>query len=257
MKLNWNTKRKMLYAFVVSSFIISSVLYIYRDTFFPAPTCFDNKQNGYESGIDCGGVCDLRCKDEVTPLSVIWTRFILVGPNTYDLIAMVSNKNINNAPKEISYTFFIYDKDGGNISFVDGKTIVPVDTDFPVIKQNIHINKIPSALVLKVNAGPSYKVSEKPTSPTVTVSNISYEKGDTTRVYANISNTKFTRLLDLPVRVILYGNDNNIFAVGETVIPLLDKQETKTVTFTWNFPLSQTPKVIRVYPIFDPFIPSQ
>ena len=113
--MNWQIKRRIMYGVAVLFIIIASTLYIYRDTFFPAPTCTDRKQNGYESGMDCGGTCSLRCTEEVLPLTVLWSRALNTSKDTYDLVAMVSNKNINNASYELKYIFKAYDENGVQI----------------------------------------------------------------------------------------------------------------------------------------------
>jgi hypothetical protein len=44
-----------------------------------------------------------------------------------------------------------------------------------------------------------------------------------------------------------------VYAVGQTVVPTLDKEQTKEIIVTWNPPLPFAPTRIDVYPIFDPF----
>ena len=95
--MNWYTRRRLLYALATVILLTAFVLYSFHDTIFPSPNCFDKKQNGYETGVDCGGLCSLMCKEDVSELSVLWARAIKTLPNTYDLVAMISNKNIDNA----------------------------------------------------------------------------------------------------------------------------------------------------------------
>ncbi len=251
--MNWNTRRQIIYAVAVSVLAIASFLYIFRDTFFPTPTCFDKKQNGYESGIDCGGTCSLRCNDQVTPLSVKWSKSILSAPSTYDLVALVSNKNIDNASRALGYSFLIYNEKGSIIANVTGTTTAPVDGDFPIIKQSVRLPEAPKEVVLQLNDTSHFIVSEKPTSPTLITANTYFENGSIPRVYSTIINTKRVTISNLPVRAVLYDTNNNVFAVGETIIPFLDKEESKNISFTWDFPLTQAPVVINIYPIFDPF----
>lgn len=252
--MDWQTRRKIIYA-VTTLFTVASVsVYLLRERIFPTPTCFDTKQNGYEVGIDCGGICSLRCYSEVTPLEVLWSRAIKTSSATYDLVAMVSNKNIDNASHDILYTFTMYNKKGGIIGEFKSTTIAPVDGDFPIIKQSIVSKQLPYKVTLQIEDRPHYKVNEKPTSPTLRITNEKYEPGSIPRVYALITNTKRTTVHNLPIKVVLFDGDDNAYAVGETFISRLEKEEAKEISFTWDSPLPYPPVRIRVYPIFDPFV---
>jgi hypothetical protein len=246
-----------MYALAVFIFCTALGVYVLRDILFPTPTCFDAKQNGYESGIDCGGVCSLRCEQEIIPLTVLWSRHLRVATGTYDLVAMVHNKNINNASKALGYTFSLYNKEGGLLGEYSGTTTAPVDGDFPIIIQSATPTGTPETIAVHLNDTEHYSVEEKPTLPTVRVGNEEYEPGSIPRVYAMVMNTKRVVILDLPVRVVLYDADDNAYAVAQTVIPRLDKEEIKDITFTWNAPLPYAPTKIRVYPIFNPFVTVQ
>ncbi|MCF7843947.1 hypothetical protein K9M47_03575 [Candidatus Gracilibacteria bacterium] len=254
--MDWQTRRKLIYAIATILIVGASSMYLFRETIFPTPTCFDKKMNGYEIGVDCGGTCDLspRCVSEIIPLEVMWARAIKSSSTTYDLVAMVSNKNINNAARNISYTFTTYDVQGLMIAETKGVTLAPINGSFPVIKQSIILNKEPTTVTLQIEEEPHYKVHEKPTSPTLRITNERYEAGDTPRVYATIKNTKRTTVSNLPIRVVLFNEEDNAYAVGETILPRLDKEEIKEISFTWRAALPSAPVRIRVYAIFDPFI---
>lgn len=251
--MNWSTRRKLAYG--VSIFLIITVVFLYtfRNRLFPRPTCFDKKQNAYESGVDCGGTCSLKCAQDVIPLTVKWSRALLTSPNTYDIVAMISNKNIDNTTRSLGYSFIIYDDSGQVITTVTGSTTAPIDGDFPIIRQNVKLTQKPKEVITQLIDGPHFKVKEKPTSPTIRQVNERYEAGSIPRVYASIINTKRITISNLPIRVILYDMYDNAMASGETFIPFLGKEEMKNISFTWDMPFEQAPTRISIYPIFDPF----
>ena len=80
-----------------------------------------------------------------------------------------------------------------------------------------------------------------------------YEAGAISRVYTTLANTKRVVINDLPVRVVLYDEKDNAYAVGQTIIPTLEKEEVKEISFTWSPPLLRAPTRIGIYPIFNPF----
>lgn len=252
--MDWQFRRKLIYALTTIITISAISIYMLRDTIFPTPTCVDKQQNGYEVGIDCGGTCDLRCYSEVVPLEVLWSRALQTSKTTYDLVAMVSNKNIDNASHGVTYVFTMYNKQGGLIGEISGATIAPVDGDFPIIKQSVVLNQQPYKVTLQIEDTAHYKVHEKPTSPTLRITNERYEAGAIPRVYATITNTKRLTVTQLPIRVVLFDEQDNAYAAGEALVPRLEKEEKKEISFTWDNPLPYPPTRIRVYPIFDPFL---
>lgn len=251
--MDWQTRRKFIYASSVIVFLIAFSVYIFLEKIVPVPTCFDNKQNNFESGIDCGGSCSLVCSSEVIPLTVLWTRYIKTDNNTYDLVAMISNNNTNNAAKNIAYTFTTYNTKGEIIDTFKGVAITPISSDFPIIRQDVYLEQIPQNVTLTIEDSSHFTVQEKSTSPVVQVRGERYEDGEISRVYATVRNMKRAVVTDLSLRVLLYDQDNNVYAVGKTVLPRLEDEESKEISFTWKNKLPFSPLRIKVYPIVNPF----
>ncbi len=243
-----------MYGLSVGIVIVGTTLFFVWDKLFPEPTCFDKKQNGFEIGVDCGGVCSLRCASEVSPLTVEWAKAVPVDGATYDLAGLVLNNNIDNASRVLLYSFVLYDENGRQMGTVDGSTVAPLGGKFPIVVQNVALPKAPKNVTLLLKDTPHFRVKEVPTSPTVKVLERRYEVDSISRVYAKISNTKHAEINDLPVIVLLYDAKDNVYAVGSSVVPVFHKEETKEVSFTWTRPLREAPSRIVVYPIFNPFI---
>lgn len=257
MSTNWSIKRKLVYASAILLLIVLSLLYTFREVIFAKPTCFDGRQNGYESDVDCGGACSLRCTEEVLPLSVAWSSALPTASSTYDFVALVSNKNLDNAPKELEYIFTAYNAEGLGYFTAKGTTVVPIDGDFPIIVQKVPLTQAPAQITVQLKDNlPHYKTLEKPTEPTIRITGTRYEAGSIPRVYSTLTNTKRLVFSNLPVRVILYNANGNAYGVGETVLPTLNKEETKEIVFTWNRAFVEEPTKIRIFPILDPFLGS-
>jgi hypothetical protein len=251
--MEWGTKRKLLYALAVTIVLAASTVFLLRGTLFPAPTCIDGKQNGYESGIDCGGTCALLCRADVYPLTVMWAKAVRSEKGVYDLVAMINNPNIDNAAAEVGFSFDVYDQNGKVMVTLAGSTTVPIGGKFPVIIQGVPLATPPTNVSLTLTDGPHYAVKESPSSPTVKIIGTRFEQDTIPRVYGTVVNTKHKEITNLPVRVVLYDAQNNAYAVGETVVPLLPKEGVKEIVFTWGGTLLLPPVRIEVYPIFDPF----
>lgn len=249
----WELKRKILYALSFFIIICGVAVFFARGFLFPAPTCFDGKQNGFESNIDCGGECARMCQQDVYPLSVVWAKAVKAGKDVYDLVALISNSNIDNASKEIGYTFNVYDANGSLMKTLSASTTAPLDGKFPVMLQGVTLLAPPANIVATLVDTMHYKVNESPTSPTIKILARRYEAGQIPRIYVTVANTKRIDIRNLPVRVLLFDNDDNVYAVGQTVVPELLKEGVKEIIITWNEPLPVPPTRIGVYPIFNPF----
>ena len=66
-------------------------------------------------------------------------------------------------------------------------------------------------------------------------------------------NTKHTEINNLPVKVLLFDEENNVYAAGQTIVPRLEKEGVAQVVFTWNQALPFAPTKITIYPLFNPF----
>lgn len=252
--MNWSSRRRFIYALTAVVTMITVTLYIYRNYFFPEPTCVDKKMNGFEIGVDCGGICALRCESEVSPLVVEWTRALKISKSGYDLVAFVSNKNIDNAPHFVTYHFSVFDKASHLIFEKEGQTLVPVNSDFPIIVQNIDLSTEPANVLIELSKENNYKTFEKPARPTIRVRQPSFENGDIPRVYVTIVNAKTSSAKNIPIRVVLYDSLGNAIGVGERFLERLGAEEEKSLVFTWDMRFKEDPAVIKVYPIMDPFL---
>lgn len=251
--MNWETKRKLVYALGVSVALLAIFVLVFRNILFPDPTCFDSKLNGYELEVDCGGACALKCTQEVNPLTVVWAKAVSSSAGIYDLVGMVKNTNIDNASRELGYTFTLYDDQGAVTSVYSGSTTAPLDGNFPIIIQNLPLTSAPNKVALTLFDGLHFKVLESPTSPTLRIVERRYEPGQIPRIYTTIMNTKRLEINNLQVRVVLFDENDNAYAVAQTIVPTLAKEEIKELAFTWNEPLPVAPTRIGVYPIFNPF----
>ena len=123
MLFSWRTKKQLSYLFAaISLFGIIVGFFLWR--YYSGGTCFDNKQNQKETGVDCGGPCD-PCPLNLKEPLVLWQRFFPVdGANVYDAAAMIENLNYDWGSGEIRYSFKFYDKDNILIIEREGKSFL-------------------------------------------------------------------------------------------------------------------------------------
>ncbi len=83
------------------------VFFVYLFWLKPAPTCFDNKQNHGETGVDCGGPCPPCEIKTLIPLESSWIKYFPTDNQTV-VVVEVRNLNLNWGANSLSYTFDIY-----------------------------------------------------------------------------------------------------------------------------------------------------
>ena len=263
MSYSWRKKRQRIFIYSLSLIILALIFYKSYPYIFPAPNCFDNKLNGDESGIDCGGSCELSCHNEVLPLEVKFARSIEAEENLYDLIGMVQNKNSNRNIKDniIKYTFYIYDKAGSLLKSVDGYSPLPVGQTFPIIVQNIPLdlhssgNSI-SNVVLDINFinNDWFKVDSIFTNNFFTIISTNFEqnKNNISQLNVSLKNKTKATFRNVPVRVTLEDDKGNFAGVNETIISEIKGEADVELSFTWRGIIPLNNPKISVYPIITP-----
>ena len=108
-------------SFLVVLFFIFIVFYFIW--LKPAPTCFDNKKNQNEIGIDCGGFC-MACEIRtLAPIEMVWERHFQTDSQTAIAIE-IKNSNITYGADKFSYNIDIYGKNGNKLKSILGNTFI-------------------------------------------------------------------------------------------------------------------------------------
>src|SRR5436190_24111663 len=111
MSLSWGARRKIFYFSIIFGAVAIALVILIYPYFNREPTCFDNKMNGSESGLDCGGGCQKVCTPAALQLVTLWARAFEVLPGKYNVMAYIENQNRECGIPMISYEFQLYDAD--------------------------------------------------------------------------------------------------------------------------------------------------
>ncbi len=142
--MGWAAQRQLFYVTVLIVFF-SVMGFLVGYPYFNKPaTCTDNKQNGTETGVDCGGSCLKACIEQVDKISTLWSRAFRVVPGRYNAVAYLENHNKNSAISRISYKFRFADKDNLYIGKREGEAFIPPAGRFAIFEPGIDVgNSIP------------------------------------------------------------------------------------------------------------------
>jgi len=255
--MTWALKRQFLYIAIVIAFIAVLGFLIIYPHLNQAPTCTDGKQNGTETGIDCGGSCPTACTTQVDQISIRWARTFEVVPGRYNAVAYLVNHNKDAVVEKISYRFRFADKDNIYIGKREGSTYVPPSGNFAVFEPAVDMgNSVPVYTTFEFTSEPVWlQVSQdKIDQLKVLVSNLNLQNTDTSpSLSATITNTSLFQIPDVNVIALLYDASGNAVSASKTYLDVLQGQESSTLNFTWIEPF--TTKVVseEIIPIFNIF----
>lgn len=121
--MNKRLSKQLIYGSGFFTVIFLFLLTAYFVFLKSAPSCFDNKQNQNEAGIDCGGVCAPCEMKTLLPLKSDWVKYFSVN-NKAAITAQIRNSNTNYAADYFFYTFDIYDKNKNKIKSIEDRSFV-------------------------------------------------------------------------------------------------------------------------------------
>ncbi|OHA38654.1 MAG: hypothetical protein A3G52_04385 [Candidatus Taylorbacteria bacterium RIFCSPLOWO2_12_FULL_43_20] len=235
---HWATKRKLSY--IGAFFVLLFVGFALPVFFFvyDSPTCFDGKQNQNETGIDCGGSCNILCSTESIRPLVLWQRIFKVLPGIYNAVAYVENANISSGSEAVPYVFELYDENGSLIAERKGVADIPPNKKFPIFEDRIDTGgKTPSRTIFQFTDDPVWKKDTRQ-FPDIRVTSSSLVEGeDNPRVLSTIENRSLEDIYDLEVVAMVYDSGENVIAASRTYVNKLEKGGSENLVFTWPYAL--------------------
>ena len=256
--MTWALKRQIFYIVVLVVFVLGFGFMIIYPNLNQTPTCFDRKQNGSETGVDCGGSCIRACIAQVDPISTLWARAFKVVPGRYNAVAYLENHNKNMAVRKINYRFDFTDANNVYIGKREGTTYIPTSGRFAIFEPGIDVgNSIPVYTSFKFTQTPLWlNVSEKKVEQLkVLVSNIILVGEDTSpTLSATLRNNSLFAIKEIDVVAILYDKNNNAISVSRTYLDSISGEQSKDITFTWPEPFSGKVVAKEIIPMYNIFL---
>ncbi|KKS12076.1 MAG: Glucose/sorbosone dehydrogenase [Parcubacteria group bacterium GW2011_GWB1_41_5] len=255
--MTWAFKRQFSYIFVLVLFFAVFGTMIAYPKFSKEPTCFDGKQNGSETGIDCGGLCVNACLAQVDKVSILWARAFRVVPGRYNAIAYLENHNKNTAIDKINYRFRFADENNIYIGKREGSAFISSSGKLAIFEPGIDVgNSVPVYTTFEFTETPKWvTVSEtKINQVKVLVSNIILSDEKTSpRLSATIKNNSLFTVPEIDVVTILYDAGHNAISASHTYIDKLKGEEIKDITFTWPLPIMGEVIAKEIIPMYNIF----
>lgn len=234
--MEWAIKRKIVYvgALVVALMLIGA--YPAYRALFPQPTCFDNKQNGSELGVDCGGACTLYCASQMKPIRVVWAKAFPFAPDHYDVGAYIENPNIDAGIKSARYTVRIFDAVGQVIGERVGAIEISPRAPTFLFEGNFTLTTPPAKVeVVFDNAYLMNMVMARQSAPVLVTKNQRLKQITTSpRFDAVLVNTDpLNSVSSISLGVVIYDGSRNPIAISRTIVDEIEKSGERAIFFTW------------------------
>lgn len=245
---SWATKRQLLYfgiALIVTGIV---ALIIFIPVINRPPSCVDNRQNGKEEGVDCGGGCSTLCSDLVSPLRVVYARPFLLEGNEWSVIARIENANQKGYANDVPYEVRIVDEAGSLIAERRGViSVAPAQARY-ILESRISVgSRTPARAYITLEEPRAWLPHTVAQIPPVQIRNdLLVERGGLYRVTAQVVNPTFTDLNDVVAVVVIFDTQGVARTAGETVVRVLPRESSSDIVFTWPTVFDFTPARIEV-----------
>ena len=234
----WSIKRKrIIFSIVFFSLVVVVGLPILF-LLYEKPTCTNFKQDGDETGIDCGGSCQLLCRAESLPLILRGDpRILTVSDNTYEVVALIENPNNNGEIYRAGYTIRLYGAQSSiPLKVIEGETHVPKGITFSIFEGpfNLEPGVVPSRATFQWKEETLIWQKNTLLVPEIMVSDIIISREDTSpRLDANIKNVTLETVSNIDLAALISDETSSVFAASKTFIDVLPPGATVPVVFTW------------------------
>ncbi len=238
--MDFRTKRQLIVLAIITAFFVlvgGSVIYLV----LPEPTCFDDRRNQGEEGVDCGGPCIPCALKEAKPIEVFWVQFVKTREHTYDVAAEVKNPNAKLAAVSFDYEFKLNDTAGVLVAARSGTSFlypgelshlaeIGLSSGREIRRASLTIGnvawRITEAAKPDVIAGGKEHVVRAEDGAPISV------------VKAFLTNRTLVDLTGVGATVVLSDRDGNLVGVSSTVLPLLRPGAATPVEFRWPIAFS-------------------
>jgi hypothetical protein len=236
-KLSWAFRRQFTYLAVFFVFA-TTVGYAIFSKVGPQATCTDGIHNQTEIGIDCGGVCERVCPNQVVDLEIGWSKVFPASDGTYDAVALVTNPNISYGLGVLHYRFSLFDEKNLLVAQREGDTFVNPQERFVLYEPSIVTgSKIPYRAVVQFEDPDiplPWKRALLPIRPRLSVEGKRLKAGENPELLVDLVNRSVADATGVQALAILLDKDDTPIGIRSTYLDGIKRNHTIPVTFVWE-----------------------
>ncbi len=239
--MTWTGRRKFSYTVLFCIVIVAVLGYVGFKFLYHPPTCFDGTWNQNESGIDCGGGCELLCPTDFISPRISWERTSYVAKGLYSVLAYGENLNTDGYLIDVGYKIRLYDTDGVLITAREGSVDISPASRFAIFEPNIQTGeRVPVRAIVEFDESLVWKKFDGEYRFPASVGQYSIENASTTpRLSVKIRNQGLATLPRMKVTAIVYNTVGEAFAFSQTYIDSIGPQGEVSALYTWLVPFKE------------------
>lgn len=250
--MSWGSRKRnfiLLIFFVVVFLVIVITAFL---VFYKEPTCFDNQQNGIETGVDCGGTCDLLCNTATVDPIVHWVRYFKIADGLYSVIAYVENQNTNAAVKNLPYSFKLYDDLGVTLVEKSGRVNLNPRQIIPIAQTGLSTGELsPTRVTFDFTNKIVWQKEEKKEPVLIIKDEQIIPDKEVQKITAEAYNSSLEDVQNVTFVVIVYDKNNNAIASSSTLIDEIRGSQNVNLLFTWPTNFSDQISRFEIIPIYQ------
>jgi hypothetical protein len=246
----WSQRRKrIILSFIFGTLILLVGLPLFF-FFYRTPTCSDNRKNGDETGIDCGGGCSKLCQADNLPIILKGdAQVVKVASTTYAVVIQAENPNVNSDILRAQYEFKLYDASSSvPIKLINGETYVPKAGKFAVFEGPFDFGETIPVRATFEWKDKSLTWNRNITSlPSLAVEDefLTNEQSEP-RLAAELYNSSSNRISNIELTAIISDAQGNTVGVSKTFVERVEKDQRESIIFTWPQPFIGMPVLIDI-----------
>lgn len=254
--MTWARKRQFLILGSIAAIVLALVAVTAIAVIYDTPTCTDGKQNGEETGVDCGGACTYLCLAEVERPIVRFVRAFSPQPNRYDVIAYIDNRNAGAAAREVETTIELYSDTRELVTTRTVSIDIPAGTTVPLYIPEAYRGEASVAQVFVTFNDATLRFYEPKDDHIVPiVAGLELENTDAPRVRATLENPSAFTLYGIKPIATVFDIEGNALAASQTYVSQIGAYGKTNAFFTWNAPFVGTPARVEVLPVMSVSLP--
>lgn len=236
----WAFWRRVQYGTGTFVVIAAFSTLLYFMVFAVPPTCFDGRQNGSETGVDCGGACMRICAVSVVTPTVVWAESFAVTDGQYNAVAYIDNRNVIAGTPRLDYIFRLYD-DAGLITERSGNTVLPPNNSYPIFEGRIDTgSRVPTRTTVELTTADLWLPFSNNRAQFRTV-NLQLQGADERpRLNVQMENTALTESQNVEVIATIFDTMGNPLTASQTFVERFGARSQTDITFTWPEPIAKT-----------------
>lgn len=250
---SWSQRRKSIYSLIIFILAVAVIGLPAFFFFYKAPTCFDGKQDGNETGVDCGGSCKRLCPSAFLAPQAVWTRLEKVAPQLYNVATYIINPNTSAVALNVPYHVIIYDDQGIEITEYTGTVTIPPHRNTLAFTGAVAMSeRIPSKALFEFTSAPEWQSAGDPLANIqIGDKNYSEDNSSGASLSVTLKNTGVNPIGTTDVYVVLYDKNDNAIGFSKTVLDSIPAYGQAVAPFTWPSSFNGAVISIEVLPVLE------